>query len=67
MMGFGDNFQFPVTEAQTMKQLGNSVAVNAIQAVGKVLVNELKHEHANNLETCDREEYIAPKVLTVCV
>ena len=32
MMGFPKSFQFPVTRSAAMKQLGNSVAVNAIQA-----------------------------------
>lgn len=42
MMGFPDDFLFPVSEAQAMKQLGNSVAVNAIEAVAKQLINTLK-------------------------
>ena len=33
MMGFPKNYKFPVSHANAMKQLGNSVAVNAIQAV----------------------------------
>jgi len=41
MMGFPDDFEFPVTEVQAMKQLGNSVAVNAIYETGKALVNQL--------------------------
>lgn len=45
MMGFPDNFQFPVSNTQAMKQLGNSVAVNAIQATAHELIQALKfHE-----------------------
>ena len=35
MMGFPKSFKMPVTENQAMKQLGNSVAVNVVKAVGK--------------------------------
>jgi len=35
MMGFPKSFKIPVTENQAMKQLGNSVAVNVVKAVGK--------------------------------
>lgn len=44
MMGFRpDNFSFPdeVGETQRMKQLGNSVAVNAIKATAKAVMNHL--------------------------
>jgi DNA (cytosine-5)-methyltransferase 1 len=44
MQGFPDNFEFPVTESQAMKQLGNSVAVPAIQMVAQEIVKKLK-EH----------------------
>ncbi len=33
MMGFPDNFEFPVSETQAMKQLGNSVAVNVVHEI----------------------------------
>lgn len=45
MMGFPEDYEFPVSNAQAMKQLGNSVAVNAIEAVGKVLAEELDSYH----------------------
>jgi len=35
MMGFPKSFKFPVSHSSAMKQLGNSVAVNAIQAVAR--------------------------------
>lgn len=41
MMGFPDSFAFPVSDAQAMRQLGNSVAVNAIQATAKEIINSL--------------------------
>jgi len=44
MQGFPDNFQFPVSEVQAMKQLGNSVALPAIQAVAEAIVKELNNE-----------------------
>lgn len=42
MQGFPKNFNFPVTEAQAMKQLGNSVAVPAIQLVAQEIIKQLK-------------------------
>ena len=41
MMGLPESFIFPVSERQAMKQLGNSVAVDAIRIVGKSLVQHL--------------------------
>jgi DNA (cytosine-5)-methyltransferase 1 len=38
MMGFPKSFTFPVAKGQAMKQLGNSVAVDAIEAVAKQMV-----------------------------
>ena len=44
MQGFPDWFEFPptISKAQSMKQLGNSVAVPAIQAVAQAVVNTLE-------------------------
>ncbi len=42
MQGFPSDFEFPVSEVQAMKQLGNSVAVPAIEAVAKEIVKILK-------------------------
>lgn len=44
MQGFPANFEFPVSEMQAMKQLGNSVAVPAIEAVAKEIVRILKED-----------------------
>lgn len=41
MQGFPDDFEFPVSETQAMKQLGNSVAVPAIQATAKEIIKRL--------------------------
>lgn len=41
MQGFPEDFIFPVSEVQAMKQLGNSVAVSAIYAVAQEIVNTL--------------------------
>lgn len=41
MQGFPDDFQFPVSETQAMKQLGNSVAVNAIRATASQILKYL--------------------------
>ena len=41
MQGFPDDFEFPVSPRQAIKQLGNSVAVDAIQEVGKSMLGYL--------------------------
>ena len=48
MQGFPDWFGFPpnFSEVQAMKQLGNSVAVPAIQAVAEEIIKTLK-KHGN--------------------
>lgn len=46
MQGFPPNFEFPVSEVQAMKQLGNSVAVPAIEAVAKEIIKLLKAEES---------------------
>jgi DNA (cytosine-5)-methyltransferase 1 len=42
MNGFPSDFQFPVSETQAMKQLGNSVAVNAVRATAEKIIQTLK-------------------------
>jgi DNA (cytosine-5-)-methyltransferase len=39
MQGFPEDFEFPVPKSQAMKQLGNSVAVDAVKACGERLVD----------------------------
>lgn len=43
MQGFPDDFEFPVSAAQAIKQLGNSVAVDAVQVVAKNILEHLKN------------------------
>ena len=42
MMGLPDTFRFPVTDTAAMKQLGNSVAIDAVEAVARQLVEYLR-------------------------
>jgi DNA (cytosine-5)-methyltransferase 1 len=42
MMGFPGSFVFPVSDAQAMKQLGNAVAIPAIQATAAQIIKSLK-------------------------
>lgn len=46
MQGFPSDFEFPVSEVQAMKQLGNSVAVPAIEAVAKEILRLLEAEES---------------------
>lgn len=50
MMGLPPTFEFPVSPAQAMKQLGNSVAVPAIKAVWESLIDYLRNHttHGDN-------------------
>jgi len=41
MQGFPEDYIFPVSEIQAMKQLGNSVAINAVQAVAQNMIRSL--------------------------
>jgi DNA (cytosine-5)-methyltransferase 1 len=41
MQGFPDDFLFPVSNSQAMKQLGNSVAINAIQDYAQKIIEAL--------------------------
>lgn len=47
MQGFPDEFVFPVSETQAMKQLGNSVAVDAVKAVAQQIIFHLKNLDSN--------------------
>ncbi len=42
MQGFPDDFVFPVSKSAAMKQLGNSVAIPAVQAVGAEMIKVLQ-------------------------
>ncbi len=41
MQGFPDSFEFPVSKTQAMKQLGNSVAIPAVQATASAIMQYL--------------------------
>jgi len=41
MQGFPDSFEFPVSKTQAIKQLGNSVAIDAVQAVALQMLRYL--------------------------
>ena len=60
MQGFPDNYIFPVTKTQAMKQLGNSVAVDAIKVVGKALIEymfTLDKRNTNMKDTKNKGEW----------
>jgi DNA (cytosine-5)-methyltransferase 1 len=38
MQGFPTTFEFPVSESSAMKQLGNSVAVAAVEAYAREII-----------------------------
>tara|TARA_R110001592_G_scaffold3525_25_gene20110 strand:- start:18929 stop:19855 length:927 start_codon:yes stop_codon:yes gene_type:complete len=42
MMGFPPDYEFPVSEVQALKQLGNSVAVDAVEATAEKILDYLK-------------------------
>lgn len=48
LQGFPDNYLFPVSNTQAMKQLGNSVAIDAIQEVAKQMINYLSFINKKN-------------------
>lgn len=48
MQGFPESFEFPVSETQAMKQLGNSVAVPAIKATAEQIINAIKGQYGNS-------------------
>jgi len=58
MQGFPKDFEFPVSEVQAMKQLGNSVAIFAIQAVAKNVIMYLNNENLIDKDTLFDLEYL---------
>ncbi len=42
MMGFPDNFNFPVSDVQALKQLGNSVAINPVRMTAENILKILE-------------------------
>ena len=47
MQGFPDSFEFPVSPTQAIKQLGNSVAVDAVKGVGKNVITYMNSLDSN--------------------
>ena len=47
MQGFPDDFEFPVSPTQAIKQLGNSVAVDAVRTVGKNAISYMNSLSGN--------------------
>jgi DNA (cytosine-5)-methyltransferase 1 len=45
MQGFPDTFEFSVSISQAMKQLGNSVAIPVVEALGKSILSALNKEN----------------------
>ena len=41
MQGFPEDFEFPVSYTQAMKQLGNSIAIDAVRVCGETLIKHL--------------------------
>jgi DNA (cytosine-5)-methyltransferase 1 len=48
LMGFPEDFHFPVSDTQALKQLGNSVAVPAVKATAANILNFIKTEDIEN-------------------
>ena len=60
MQGFPDEFDFLVSYTHAMKQLGNSVAIDAIKECGKTLLDymsTLKIENNNMNNTKNKGEW----------
>lgn len=60
MQGFPESFVFPVANTQAMKQLGNSVAVDAIRECGKELIyhmNKLQNKESIVANTKNKGEW----------
>ena len=46
MQGFADDFDFPIFDSIAMKQLGNSVAIPAIQAVANNMIEIITNQES---------------------
>lgn len=60
MQGFPDEYEFPVSKTQGIKQLGNSVAIDAVQEVAKQMLRHLKtlnSEKPKMIETKNKGEW----------
>ncbi|MFI3331925.1 MAG: HpaII family restriction endonuclease [Rikenellaceae bacterium] len=50
MQGFPDDFWLPSSIVHAMKQLGNSVAIDAVEAVGRSLINHIMQIDTNKVD-----------------
>jgi len=60
MQGFPEDYHFPVSKTQAMKQLGNSVAIDAVKEVGKKVVEYmfvLEKRNKNMKKTYNKGEW----------
>lgn len=60
MQGFPDEYEFPVSKTQGIKQLGNSVAIDAVREVAKQMLRHLKtlkNIQPNMTETKNKGEW----------
>ena len=60
MQGFPPNYEFPVSKTQGIKQLGNSVAIDAVREVSKQMLSHLKTLkpiEENMIETKNKGEW----------
>ncbi len=48
MMGFPDDFHIPVSEAQAMKQLGNSIAIDPVRMTAEAMLNVIQERERSN-------------------
>lgn len=53
MQGFPDDFWLPPSIVHAMKQLGNSVAVDAVEAVGRSMIYYMQQIEFNNSKTME--------------
>ena len=47
MQGFPSSFKFPVSDSEALKQLGNSVAVTAIQDYAEAILDAIENQHGS--------------------
>ncbi|NBB31790.1 HpaII family restriction endonuclease [Cellulophaga sp. BC115SP] len=60
MQGFPEDFDFPVSPTQAIKQLGNSVAIDAVEAVGRNMIkylDNLQHQNDSMKKTKNKGEW----------
>jgi DNA (cytosine-5)-methyltransferase 1 len=54
IMGFEDNFQFPVSRTYAIKQLANAVCPLVITAIGKSIIDKIEFSTVENLPVCEQ-------------